>query len=301
MELSRNGSVRIPVPALYILGTILIGGCGDADPPPADFRDLGTQQRPLLPTSSVWHDPTINKGASEWSKFTEPQLSALDEKPKPKEAAAGETTSGLEHAGVEKSVREAIAEFNKAVASNAPLEERLDFFVESQRPAIKQISEGVGVFRAKLSELRDVVKVGSPDGSETLNRIIGVMKSPDADPLELASLTVESETAATGKMALPEGLPPPPSGLDVVRFKLEGEYWFIELSGVEQASAMLPMLQAALPQFDALIGGIRSGQVQPDALLAQLKVLEGTFRPKPADAEGGKSGTENAQPPDNKP
>ena len=53
----------------------------------------------------------------------------------------------------------------------------------------------------------------------------------------------------------------------------EGEYWYIDHPQIRAMAAVLPKLQQSLPQLDALIAGVKSGQISGDALAQQATMM----------------------------
>ncbi len=47
------------------------GGCRDSNPPPAFYRNLGSDDVLLLPVASVTHDVSLVKGSADWVPFRE--------------------------------------------------------------------------------------------------------------------------------------------------------------------------------------------------------------------------------------
>jgi hypothetical protein len=271
---------------------VLAAGCAESEPPPTQARDLGTEERPLLPTSSAWHEPGITKGSAEWHPFREPPAlptaGTAGEPSRPAEPKGGE----FDAAAVENEIRALLREFNEKVAAGAALEERSEFFVQAQRPRLRQIAESIDGFRSKLHSLREAVKEKSPEGTALLDRVVQSVRSPDNEPLQIEGLVVESENAARAKQIAPPQAGVPES-LREVRFQVEGEYWCIEFPAIEQMAAIVQGLQVTSQQLDVLTQGIRSGQIPPERLLAQLKPLEAMLptsesaTPAPSEASGG--------------
>ena len=59
----KASAIGLIVPAL--------GGCRDSDPPPSFYRNLGSEDIPLLPVASVIHDVTLARGSADWVPFRE--------------------------------------------------------------------------------------------------------------------------------------------------------------------------------------------------------------------------------------
>jgi hypothetical protein len=117
--------------------------------------------------------------------------------------------------------------------------------------------------------------------------------------LDVASLTVSSPTEAVGKLA------PTPRGAGEVRFVLvkgkeNEEYWYIDHPAIRAMGPALPALQQNLPQLDAFIAGVKSGQIGGEALKQQAaavnQMLAGMLPPSSPPA----AASDEKKPPDAK-
>ncbi|MEK7731914.1 MAG: hypothetical protein AAB363_08665, partial [Planctomycetota bacterium] len=105
---------------------------------------------------------------------------------------------------------------------------------------------------------------------------------------EVASITVSNPTEAVGKLTALAGVLGV-TGLAVssdLRFVLvkekDGEYWYIDHPQIRAMAAVLPKLQQSLPQLDAFIAGVKSGQIGGDALVQRATMINqmlGTMLP----------------------
>ena len=265
---------------------LLVPSCRETEPPPTHFQDLGDGGVALLPTASTWHNPAIADGTAEWQPFR--PVDPDEQGDGGGNAGNAPSTATAASSETEVDIREMVDEYNDMVAEGAAEEDILEFFTEPQRPKLKQVRDAVSAFRGKLSELRAALVQQSPEGGQAVDQLLEQMAALQKLPLTVDSITVESETAASGKLSAAEaGLSLPGMSTDV-RFVYADEYWFIDLPAIETLAGMVPMMQGALPQFDALIQGIQGGQLSADAVIQQLNTLaQSTVAVAPADGEQG--------------
>lgn len=244
-------------PFVLIVGLLAVTGCRPSAPAPTYNEDLGTDETVLLPTSSVWHDPAVARGQVDWRPFRKPGTEV-----KPVEAAAGEVKSTGANQGVESVLRGLVDDFNAAVAEGK-FNEAGDFLIEEQIEPAKKIVELIPIFAGRLEEIAEVL----PGDNEDLKRAVAEMSLSKALKLDLASITVASPSEAVGK---PVGSSP---GVGDVRFVLvkedKDEYWYIDHPQIKAIAATLPVFQQGLPQLDAFIAGVKSGQIGGEALAQQ--------------------------------
>ena len=228
---------------------------------PSYNEDLGTEESVLLPTTSAWYDAAVVKGSADWRPFRKPGA-----EPKSGETATGEAKPAGGNPGIESELRTLVTDFNAAVTANK-FDEAIDFLIEDQVASGKQVVEILPTLWDKFKELAEVL----PGDNENLKKAVAGVSLSAILKLEVASITVSNPTEAAGKLASPSG------GAGDVRFVLvkekEGEYWYIDHPQIRAMAAALPALQQYLPQLDALIAGVKSGQIAGDALLQQAKMM----------------------------
>lgn len=289
MTLSKNS--RPAGCCLAIMATIVVSGCRPSEPVPAYYEDLGTEDRPLLPTSAPWKDAAIVRGQADWRPFRKPGAEA-----KASGGAAGETKSAAGNPGIEAELRGLVNDFNAAVAEGK-FDEAADVLIEEQIAPAKQVVELIPVLVGKIKEIAEVL----PGDNENLKKAVAGASLSAVLKLDVASLTVSSPTEAVGKPAST------PGGAGDVRFVLvkgkDGEYWYIDHPQIRAMVPALPSLQLSLPQLDAFIAGVKSGQIGGEALVqlaAAMNQMLGSMlpagsppaaasgEPKPPDGEAGK-------------
>ena len=284
-----------PVPRVccalaVILAAMVASGCRPSEPVPAYYQDLGTEAMPLLPTSSPWQDAAIVKGQADWRPFRKPGAEAKAGEgaaSEPKSAAAG-------NPGIETELRRVVKDFDVAVAGGK-LDEAADFLIEEQVAPAKQIVELIPALAGKMKEIAEIL----PGDNENLKKAVARMSLSVVLRLDLASITVSSPTEAVGKLASA------PVGVGDVRFVLvkgkESEDWYIDHPGIRAMGPALPVLQQNLPQLDAFIAGVKSGQIGGEALKQQAaminQMLAGMLPPGSPPA----AAPDEKKPPDPKP
>ena len=240
---------------------MVVVGCRPSEPVPMYYEDLGSEETVLLPTSSVWYDAAIAKGQADWRPFRKPGAEA-----KSGGTPAGEAKAAGGNQAIESELRGLVDDFNAAVAEGK-FDEAADFLIEEQVAPAKQVVELIPALAGKMKEIAEVL----PGDNENLKKAVSGVSLSGVLKLEVASITVSSPTEAVGKLASASG------GAGDVRFVLvkdtEGEYWYIEHPQIRAMVAVLPVLQQSLPQLDAFIAGVKSGQIGGDALAQQAAAM----------------------------
>ena len=246
---------------ISILALLAVAGCRPREPVPTYNEDLGTEETVLLPTSSAWYDPAVVKGSADWRPFRKPGA-----EPKSGETATGETKPAEGNQGIESELRGLVNDFNAAVTENK-FDEAINFLIEDQVASGKQVVEVLPTLWGKIKELAEVL----PGDNENLKKAVGGVSLSVVLKLEIASITVSSPTEAVGKLASS------PGAAGDVRFALvkdtEGEYWYIDHPVIRAMGPALPALQQSLPQLDALIAGVKSGQISGEVLAQQAAMM----------------------------
>jgi len=243
------------------LALLAVAGCRPSEPPPTYNEDLGTDDVVLLPTSSAWYDPAVAKGQADWRPFRKPGAESKSD-----ETATGEVKPAGGNKGVESELRTLVNDFNAAVAENK-FEDAITLLVEDQVDTAKQVVE---LLPAYLNKLREVVEV-LPGDTATMKSKVAAATLPAVLKLDVATISISSATEAVGKH------PSASSPAEDVRFVLvkesEGEYWYIDNPKIRALAPALPMLQQSLPQLDAFIAGVKSGQISAEALTQQTAMM----------------------------
>jgi len=110
-----------------------------------------------------------------------------------------------------------------------------------------------------------------PGDNETLKKAVAAIGLSAVLKLEVETIVVSNPTEAVGKLG------PAGGGAGDVRFvfikEKEGEYWYIDHPQIKALSKALPMIQQNMPQLDAFIAGVKSGQIGGDALAQQATTM----------------------------
>ena len=252
-----TAKLRLTVPPIIaILALLAVAGCRPREPVPTYNEDLGTEESALLPTTSAWYDAAVVKGSADWRPFRKPGA----------EPKSGEAKPAGGNSGIESELRTLVNDFNAAV-TEGKFDEAGDFLIEEQIAPAKQVVELIPVLVGKMKEIAEVL----PGDNENLKKAVAGATLSAVLKLDVASFTVSSPTEAVGK------LPPTPNGAGDVRFvqvkSKEGEYWYIDHPAIRAMGPALPAIQQNLPQLDAFIAGVKSGQIGGDALVQQAAMM----------------------------
>ena len=267
--------------ALFLLLCMTTGtvGCRDTEPPPAFNRDLGSDGVLLLPTTSVWHEPEIAMGKADWHPFRD--LSP--------QRAAGLSPRGSETPGspagkggrIESQLREMIDDYNGFVAE-ATVDELLDYYVEEQHDTLKPLFESVTQLAEVYAMIRKELEAKLPDAKGRIDASVGFLEADADNRLPVESITVVSNTEATGKLAGASIVP-------MCRFRLIDEDWYIEIPGLAALASLKPMLDAGLATYRGLLDGLRSGQLSAEAVLQKMELAAQMARALSGMTEGAEA------------
>lgn len=253
---------------LCVLVLIAAGGpaCRDTEPPPAHNRDLGSDGVSLLPTASVRHDPEVAKGQAEWHPFREfaPEEQAADaglpEAPGESKPAASDSQGNEQ---IEAQVREMIDDYNDFVAE-ATVGELLDYYVADQHLTLKPVFEAVKTFAEFYVAIREELKAKLPDAGARVEAALATLETTVAVRLSVESITVVSDTEATG--TVPRGWI-----ARTCRFRLVDEDWYIEIPELAELTELKPGLDAGLAIHRGWLQALQSGRIAPETVLQQVE------------------------------
>jgi uncharacterized coiled-coil protein SlyX len=221
------------------------------------YRDLGAQDRPLLPTASVWVDPAVRAGRADWQPFRDPGQAPAAAAPGQAEAPDdGGSPAAADHGDVEQRIRAMLADYNRFLGEKQ-YAELPTFFVESQSKVVEQLTEVLPALFAKMKELNEAL----PQPDPTLDQVLQKASVKTAMAIEVSGITARSDSEATGTLV--------PAG--EIRFVLADDgYWYIDLPAFAGLGPTASLLSQSTQALDRIISGIKSGQVSPDAVAAQL-------------------------------
>jgi len=244
---------------LALVFGVAVGACRPANTPPTLFEDLGTEDRPLLPTGGAWQDPAIVEGSAEWVPFRKPGAAAP--------AAAVEEPSAAAGGAIDGELRGLLVEFNDLLAAGKT-DEAAEYLIQEQVEPCKNVFDLLPKFTAKLTEFAEAL----PGDHENLKKL-----SQTLSPATVLKLDVK-EIQSKGESEAIAGLTGAPDSVQV-RFLLVKEeggdpVWYIDHPQIRVMSQALPAMEQALTRLDTLIAGIKSGEIAGDALAQQAAAID---------------------------
>ena len=232
-------------------------GCRDSDPPPTFYRNLGTEDIPLLPAASVIHDVSLMKGSADWVPFrevTEDEAGTPSEDGAPSDSSTSET---------ETEIRDLLREYNELVADR-DIDELMVYHIESHQETVKSWYEVQFSLLDKLVEVQTALTSALPDSQARIEQAMSPLNSASAG-LSVETLTVENGSLVIGKLA-GGGVTP------MCRFVVLEDEWFIDLPNLPQTFAQLkPVLDGRMSMIDSLKLALESGSVAAEQVLEQLE------------------------------
>ncbi|MCH8147942.1 MAG: hypothetical protein IH987_08100 [Planctomycetes bacterium] len=250
------------------LAVLAVVGCRDKDPTPSFYRNLGTQDVPLLPTASVIHDVSLLKGTADWVPFRD---LAQAEAGTPSEDA---TSSGDSNAETEAEIRDLLKDYNELVADR-DIDELIVYHIESHQDTAKLWYEVQFSLMDKVGEIQTALTSALPDSQARIEQAFAPVVAA-VTGLSVDTLTVESDELVVGKLA--EG-----GVAAMCRFVIVDDEWFIDLPDFPETFAQLKSeVDGSMAMIDAVKAGLASGTMLADQVLAQL---EAVFASQPPDAE----------------
>lgn len=259
--------------ALPVLIGVFPVGCRESEPPPRYYQDLGTEERPLLPTSTTWNDPRLLPGQSEWHPFREP---TLDSESAPSAAAPASPEGAPVGAELEAEIRGVIEEHNERLAAGE-FAELGEFYHADQAETVPKLAVAMGSYSAKLKELGDHL----PDEQARIERLAEFLNPKRFLNIEIARIESAGANEVLVEIVVPWGLVLTTESVDGqsvtgMRCTLgEDGYWYIKSPVVAEFAALLPVWEAGTAQMDAQIAIAKAGG--PEAATVRetiVKMLE---------------------------
>jgi hypothetical protein len=164
-------------------------------------------------------------------------------------------------------IQAALGEINGLV-KEGKLDEVPAFFVERQQEGMKQFVAAAKVQAEKFSAMAAAVEEKGHRGAQRVRSLTPRLSGSDLLELHIETIRRISDTEATGSLS-----PWPASLSPDARFVLFEESWYVEVPAMAGLVAMLTGLPTALTNLDGMIEGIRSGRLDPDALVKQLEQM----------------------------
>lgn len=252
-------------------------GCGDADPPPARFGDLGDTTRPLPPSVPAWHDARVKGGNAEWKQFQPP----AEKKNAAEAGAAGEAKLSPEEIADE--IRALVKDHNDLIAEGKHAEV-IDYYIPAQRDAAREFWAFGAAMDAKLKQLQGLLIEKKPDAKDQTTKTISLLLGPPG--IDVKNLKVVSDTEAAGEMGAAAGVTVAVSFRLIEDKETKESDWYIDLSSLNDYAKHKPASEQIAAAFDGLIAGIKSGAIQPDVALTQLEQLAKMVGDQPAPTKG---------------
>ena len=272
--MNRRAWWTVNAVGLLVLAVV---GCRDRDPPPTFYRNLGTQDDPLLPAASVIHDVSLAKGSADWVPFRK-----LGEA---KAATPSEDRgpSGSSNAETEAEIRELLKEYNELVAER-DIDELMVYHIDSHQETVKSWYEFRFALMDKLAEGQTALTSALPELQARIEQAFAPIKAIFAG-LSVDTLTVESEELVVGKLA-GGGMAP------MCRFVIVEDEWFIDLPNFPETFAQRkPDIVRTMSIIDTMKQGIESGSMPAEQVLTQLEALSAALAtdrtPATDDHDGG--------------
>ena len=259
-----------PCYRVFVLVVVLLcstSACRRHDPPPLLARNLGTPDRPLLPTAPRKYDASILRG-----KAVPQRAAELVEEEEPETTEVGEDEISAED-------RELIEEVVD-LAIEALIEERFDDAIELLHPDQQETAETLLEQIVKLAEagaalgaaLKEKMPAGTPMDLTGMMPGLGGMAG-QVDPKELAKtmkiadLQMVGEDQAAGSVAMMGQTVP-------LTFRLIDDEWYFELPEILDDQEVVDALVEAGGVIDEkvrdLAARIEDGSVDPEALMPEL-------------------------------
>lgn len=252
---------------------LAVVGCRDNEPPPSFYRNLGTEDVPLLPAASVIHDVSLLKGTADWVPFRD-LAEAEAGTPSEDVAAAEASPSGDSNAETEAEIRDLLKDYNELVADR-DIDELIIYHIESHQDTAKQWYEVQFSLMDKVGEIQTALTSALPDSKARIEQAFAPVVA-SVTGLSVDTLTVESDELVVGKLA--EG-----GVAAMCRFVIVDDEWFIDLPNLPETYAELKSeIDGSMAMIEAVKAGLSSGTMLADQVLAQL---EAVFASQAPDAE----------------
>lgn len=231
---------------LVMVAAMLCGACRDEPAPERYNVNLGTADRPLLPTSMRQLDKSILSGRADFV-------------PLPEVGAFGEVEPADDPSGADDDEAAIAAVFdalNVAVA-NWDVEAIVPLVVESQREVIRESLPGIKLFAEAAEAFQAAVVESNP-------ALAGNASVPFGSPLVLAfdettEITFLSDTEASVSAGL----------MGDVRLVKVDEGWVVELPGLD-GDVGVSRMAAMADALDDLTSSVRDGSVTPAEIAQRM-------------------------------
>lgn len=266
-------------------------GCGDVEPLPSHFADVGDEGRPLPPAIGQGFDSRVKTGSAEFKPFAAP----ASKDAKKESGEGGEPSEQVSSEEIEQEIRDLVAEHNKHVAEGK-YDEVVDYYVPAQRESAKAMFDAGKQMIATIEELKKELIVKTPESKDQIESMVNRLVALSNSGIVLRSMKVVSPKEVQGDT------PPMPGFPSAVTFRLihdkedDTEDWYIDSPALAEYEKLKPVFEAGAQQFTMLVNGVKSGAMPPAQV---LPILEAAIKMGESMANPASEGT--AKPDDAKP
>lgn len=240
--------------AMAIMSAVLTVGCREKEAEPSLNRDLGDENRTLLPTAMTLANPEVNKGSASWLDLREPSFGEVGA-----EAAAPDDAGSTPEPPYAQELREIVGDYN-ALLADAELAELPSFYSSAQADAVERLTTSLPSLATKLGELNAAL----PEADAALQAAVEAMTLTKLMRVEIGSVKAESDTTATAELTNASG--------GQIKFVLEDGEWYFEHPLIAAATGALEQLDVTA--LDEAIAGITSGDLSGDALTERIETIK---------------------------
>ena len=276
-------SFRVMLPVILVT----FAGCRDAAPRNPLDRDLGDDDRPLLPPSEAPKDVRLADRQSwqaEWHPFTPPGSG-----PKESDEAPGRDVQDTDEGpGDAASALRALLDEHNEVAAERDLESLLEFYATDQRDAVGELLTASSAVADKCTELREILNEKGTDGADAvarLDQLVGwgrwTLKAQEIRPGD--------ETTSPRALLAAEGdARPTPASVELALDEDEG---FLRYTDLPELSRRAVALKALGESLAGIVEELRTDVLAPADLSTRLLASEELVAS--LDRAGGQEGAED--------
>ncbi len=255
--------------AMVIMPAVLTVGCRDKEAQPSLNRDLGDENRTLLPTGMTLANPEVNKGSAQWLDLREPSFGEVGAEAAVTDgAASADNTPEPPYA---QELREIVGDYN-ALLADAELADLPGFFSAAQADAVERLTSSLPPLATKLGELNAAL----PEADAALQAAVEAMALTKLMHVEIGSVKAESDTTASAELITAPG--------GRIKFVLEDGEWYFEHTVIATATGALGQLDVTA--LDEVIADIKSGDLSGDALTERIETIKAAVAPLMAAPTG---------------
>jgi hypothetical protein len=272
---------RVLVPVLLLVCSS--PACRRHDPPPLVAKNLGTQERPLLPTARRTYDPSILKGKASPVPFDD---LAADQ------AERGDVVEG-EISDDDRELVEELVELTVTALAEGRFDDTLELLVPEQREAagklveeVKKIGQVSEAFGTVLNEKMPGAAEGMLRGLPGLGLGIpglptgGATGPPNAEQwlemFQVTDLQMVADDKAAGSISFMAQKAP-------LEFRLIDDEWFLQIPRIFDDPEIVDALVTAFGVVEEQLGDltlrVEQGEIGPESLLPELMKMGQALMP----------------------